>query len=76
MKLILFSTVSSGLNGLAAMMTEDFVKFYHPKLKDQTMANISKGICVLSGIISVLCTFAAEAVESIFPVSLYTPVSS
>lgn len=62
--------MSSGLNGLAAMMTEDFVKFYRPNLKEKTMANISKATCVVTGIISYLCTFAVEAVESIYPVNL------
>ncbi|XP_065561213.1 LOW QUALITY PROTEIN: sodium-dependent multivitamin transporter-like [Artemia franciscana] len=67
-------TVSSGLNSLAAIAMEDFVKpFCFPNLSDRAATNVSKALAVLIGLICFGLVFVAaqfgnalEAALSIF----------
>jgi len=64
------STVSSGLNALAAIITEDYVKKWKPYLSDRKLSHISKIICITSGMISFGFLFITEHLGSILPASL------
>ncbi|WAR16327.1 SC5A6-like protein [Mya arenaria] len=57
------STISSGLNSLAAVTYEDFIKAFAPNIKDTTGANISKFVVVLYGFISVGFAFLLSNVK-------------
>uniref|UniRef100_A0A8D1MTE7 Solute carrier family 5 member 12 n=1 Tax=Sus scrofa TaxID=9823 RepID=A0A8D1MTE7_PIG len=50
------STVAASINALATVTFEDFVKIWFPHLSDKLSTWISKGLCVLFG---VLCTTMA-----------------
>ncbi|KAI8505547.1 Sodium-coupled monocarboxylate transporter 1 [Branchiostoma belcheri] len=67
------STLSSGLNSLAAVTLEDFVKPWLPKLSDIKYTTISKALVLLHGVLMVLvASFAsllgplAQAAISVF----------
>jgi len=69
MNLINFSSVSSGLNSLAAICLEDFIKgVFFPKLNDTTATKVSKGLAVVFGIISFALVFVAEQLGGVLQV--------
>lgn len=62
------STVSSALNSLAAVVTEDYVKKYKPNLSEVKLGLVSKIVSLVGGIISFALLFAIAAVGNILPV--------
>lgn len=68
-KSTLCSSVSSGLNALAAIITEDYVKRIKPDASVRFLFNLSRAICVVSGILSFAFVFIARGMGDIFPVS-------
>ncbi|OXA55751.1 Sodium-coupled monocarboxylate transporter 1 [Folsomia candida] len=63
------STVSSGLNSLASITLEDYVKYFYPNINDARATNISKLASVLYGLLSFGLVFIAERLGGIFDVS-------
>lgn len=59
----LYSTVSSALNSLSALITEDFVKRYWPGKSDIVLGNMSKIISVATGLIAFLLVFVMKTVN-------------
>ncbi|CAL8103918.1 unnamed protein product [Orchesella dallaii] len=60
------STVSSGVNALAASVVEDYVKKWWPGLPDSKLALVSKGISAISGVVAFGFVFIAESMGNIF----------
>ncbi|KAI0212780.1 Sodium-coupled monocarboxylate transporter 1 [Lamellibrachia satsuma] len=55
------SSISSGLNALAAVTLQDLVRPYClPRMKESTAANVSKGIAVGFGVLMILLTYVAS----------------
>ncbi|XP_072046245.1 sodium-coupled monocarboxylate transporter 1-like [Amphiura filiformis] len=54
------STVSSGLNALAAVTTEDFVKSIWKNLSENRMTWISKGVVLLYGLFAIFLTYVVS----------------
>lgn len=63
------SSVSSALNSMAAIFTEDFVKHYKPGLSEERLAVVSKVISTVSGIIAFLLVFAVAEVNKTVQIS-------
>ncbi|OXA55118.1 Sodium-coupled monocarboxylate transporter 2 [Folsomia candida] len=63
------STVSSGLNSLASITLEDYVKYFYPDISDHRATNISKFSSVMYGLLSFGLVFIAERLGGIFDVS-------
>ena len=61
-----YSTVSSGVNALAASVVEDYVKKWRPGLSDAKLAMVSKGISAVSGVIAFGFVFIAASMGNIF----------
>jgi len=64
--------VSSALNSLTAIITEDFVKHHRPGLSEERLAVISKTISAVSGIIAFGLVFIIAEVNKTVQIS---PVS-
>ncbi|KAK2710322.1 hypothetical protein QYM36_013841 [Artemia franciscana] len=65
------TTVSSGLNSLAAIAMEDFVKpFCFPNLSDRAATNVSKTLAVLFGLICFGLVFVAAQFGNALEVSI------
>jgi sodium-coupled monocarboxylate transporter 8/12 len=63
------STVSSGLNSLAAIALEDFVKgVFYPKVTDAQATKISKGLAIGFGVLSFGLVFVAEQLGGVLQV--------
>ncbi|XP_035710979.1 sodium-coupled monocarboxylate transporter 2 isoform X2 [Folsomia candida] len=60
------STVSSGVNALAASVVEDYVKKWRPTWNDTKLAWVSKGIATATGFLSFGFVFIAEQMGNIF----------
>jgi Na+/proline symporter len=67
--------VSSALNALSAIITEDYVKKWRPNLKDAQLARISKLVSVVGGCLAFAFVFVAELMGDIFPVMFSRPCS-
>jgi Na+/proline symporter len=63
-----FSTVSSIVNSLAAIIVEDYVKKWKPNLSEAKLTLISKEISVVTGLLGFGFVFIAERMGSIFSV--------
>ncbi|XP_035707984.1 sodium-coupled monocarboxylate transporter 1 [Folsomia candida] len=63
------STVSSGLNSLASITLEDYVKYFYPNINDRRATNISKISAIIYGLLSFGLVFIAEKLGGIFDVS-------
>jgi len=64
-----YSTVSSGLNSLAAITLEDYVRYFYPHLEDRTATKISKILAIVYGLISFGLVFVAEQLGGVLQVS-------
>ncbi|XP_076041758.1 sodium-coupled monocarboxylate transporter 2-like [Oratosquilla oratoria] len=65
------STVSSGMNSLAAITLEDFVKgLFFPEMQERTSTIVSKVLTLGYGIVTFALVFAAEKMGSIMTASL------
>ncbi|CAG7709869.1 unnamed protein product, partial [Allacma fusca] len=60
------SSVSSGLNALAAIITEDYIKKWVPDISDSRLSTIAKIISVVCGLLSFGFIFAAEQMGNVF----------
>ena len=60
------STVSSGVNSLAASITEDYVRKWRPGLTDTKMALASKVTALVTGLLAFGFVFIAEQMGNIF----------
>lgn len=69
-RFVCHSSVSSALNALSAIITEDYVKKWRPNYKDAQLARISKIVSVVGGILSFAFVFVAELMGDIFPIAL------
>lgn len=68
---MVFSTVSSGLNSLAAITLEDFIKgVFVPDLSDEKATKISKLIAVAFGLICFGLVFVAEQLGGVLQAAL------
>lgn len=68
--MLFFSSVSSSLNALPAIIVEDYVKPYKPGLSDIKLGYISKVITAVGGMISFCIIFVIAAVGNILPVRI------
>ncbi|XP_035714103.1 sodium-coupled monocarboxylate transporter 1 [Folsomia candida] len=66
------STVSSALNSLSALITEDFVKRYWPGKSDIVLGNMSKIISVATGLIAFLLVFVMKTVNETIQIAPFT----
>ncbi|XP_021946912.2 sodium-coupled monocarboxylate transporter 2 [Folsomia candida] len=64
------STVSSGLNSLAAIITEDYVRKFKPDISDAVLLNVSRIVSIVSGILSFGFVFIAMNMGNIYPVAI------
>ncbi|XP_036619738.1 sodium-coupled monocarboxylate transporter 2 [Trichosurus vulpecula] len=64
------STVAASINALATVAFEDFVKSFFPNLSDRWSTWISKGLCVLFGILCTSMAVAASFMGSVVQASL------
>ncbi|XP_045600689.1 sodium-coupled monocarboxylate transporter 2 [Procambarus clarkii] len=65
------STVSSGLNSLAAIVLEDFIKSgCYPGISDTASTWVSRGLCVFFGLITFALVFVAEQLGNILSAAL------
>ncbi|KAM6172102.1 sodium-coupled monocarboxylate transporter 2 [Erethizon dorsatum] len=64
------STVASGINALATVTFEDFVKSCFPHLSDKLSTWISKGLCLLFGVLCTSMAVAASLLGSVVQASL------
>jgi hypothetical protein len=64
-----FSSVSSALNALPAIIVEDYVKPFKPGLSDLSLGRLSKIITLVGGLISFSLIFIVALVGNILPVS-------
>lgn len=65
------STVSSGLNSLAAITLEDFVRgICYPNISDESATKISKFLAVFFGLISFGLVFVAEQLGGVLQAAL------
>lgn len=62
------SSVSSGLNALAAIITEDYVKKWKPDVSDARLSFISKIVTAATGVMSFAFIFVAEQMGNVFSV--------
>ena len=60
------STVSSGVNALAASITEDYIRPWRPNLNDTQLAYVSKATALVTGLLAFAFVFIAEQMGSIF----------
>jgi len=67
--LLSHSTVSSGVNALAASVVEDYVKKWKPKWNDAKLAIVSKVIATATGVLSFGFVYIAELMGNIFTVN-------
>ena len=68
--MIYCSTVSSGINSLAAIVLEDFIKGgCYPSISDTAEANISKALSLFFGVLTFVLVFVAEQLGGILSVS-------
>ena len=64
------STVSSGMNSLAAITLEDFIKgIWFPKLSDEKATKVSKYLSLLYGVITFALVFVAQNLGNVLSVS-------
>jgi len=66
------STVSSALNSLTAIITEDFVKHYRPELSEERLGWISKMISVGSGVIAFVLVFPIAFINESIQISPFS----
>ncbi|XP_030838997.1 sodium-coupled monocarboxylate transporter 2-like [Strongylocentrotus purpuratus] len=59
------STVSSGVNSLAAVVGEDIVKSIWPDIKDKTYTWTTKGLALFFGILTIAMAFVSSQLGSI-----------
>ncbi|XP_069191853.1 sodium-coupled monocarboxylate transporter 2 [Procambarus clarkii] len=60
------STISSGLNALAAIVLEDFVRSgCYPGISDNASTLVSRGLCIVFGLITFALVFVAEQLGNI-----------
>ncbi|XP_072046249.1 sodium-coupled monocarboxylate transporter 1-like [Amphiura filiformis] len=65
------SSVSSGLNALAAVTTEDFVKMFWKNWTEERMAYISKGVALFYGLVAVFLSYVVSLMSgSVLTISL------
>ncbi|XP_016061615.1 PREDICTED: sodium-coupled monocarboxylate transporter 2 [Miniopterus natalensis] len=64
------STVAASINALATVTFEDFVKSCFPHLSDKLSTWISKGLCILFGVMCTSMAVAASLMGSIVQASL------
>ena len=70
-RIILSSSLSTILNGMALTVLEDFVRPFSPNLNDSTATRISKGISFGFGLLSYVLVFPMSNIKSIFEVHIY-----
>ncbi|XP_063968215.1 sodium-coupled monocarboxylate transporter 1-like [Lytechinus pictus] len=59
------STVSSGVNSLAAVVGEDIVKSIWPKMNERTYTWITKGLALFFGLLSIAMAFVSSQLGSV-----------
>ncbi|XP_036115164.1 sodium-coupled monocarboxylate transporter 2 [Molossus molossus] len=64
------STVAASINALATVTFEDFVKSWFPNLSDKLSTWISKGLCILFGIMCTSMAVAASLMGSVVQAAL------
>ncbi|CAI9153367.1 unnamed protein product [Rangifer tarandus platyrhynchus] len=64
------STVAASINALATVTFEDFVKSCFPRLSDKLSTWISKGLCLLFGVICTCTAVAASFMGSVIQAAL------
>uniref|UniRef100_A0A6A7FWQ0 Sodium-coupled monocarboxylate transporter 1-like n=2 Tax=Hirondellea gigas TaxID=1518452 RepID=A0A6A7FWQ0_9CRUS len=65
------STVSSGMNSLAAITLEDFIKgLFFPNMSEKTATRVSKGLTVLYGLITFGGVFIAQLMGDVLSAAL------
>ena len=55
-----FSTVSSTLNSIAAVILQDFIRPYKPSLSDKNATIITKGVSIALGAVAILLVLFAR----------------
>ena len=60
------STVSSGVNALAASITEDYIRPWRPNLSNTQLTYVSKGTALATGLLAFAFVYIAEQMGSIF----------
>lgn len=63
-----FSSLSTGLNSVALVVLEDFIRPHCPNLRDETATRITKGISIGFGVISFASVFIISKVKTILDV--------
>lgn len=65
------STISSGLNAIAALIWEDFLKNHFTDIPESKKVLITKGIAVIAGILCIISAFLCSRVGTIFQVIFF-----
>ncbi|CAL8109656.1 unnamed protein product [Orchesella dallaii] len=64
------SSVSSCLNAMAAILVEDYIIKYKPDMSESLLFNLSRLICVLTGVVSFAFIFVVRLMGEIFPAAV------
>lgn len=64
------SALSSGMNSVALVVLEDFIKPFRPNLSDRTAVRITKGLALAVGIICFAAVFMISQVKTILDATL------
>uniref|UniRef100_A0A6J0TGB6 Sodium-coupled monocarboxylate transporter 2 isoform X1 n=1 Tax=Pogona vitticeps TaxID=103695 RepID=A0A6J0TGB6_9SAUR len=64
------STVAASINALATVTSEDFVKYCFPNLSERISTWISKGLCIVFGVVCTSMAVAASLMGAVVQASL------
>lgn len=64
------SSLSSGLNSVALIVLEDFIRPFFPSIEDRTATKITKGVAILFGCINFGMVLLVAQVKTILDVRL------
>lgn len=67
---MVYSSVSSALNALPAIIIEDYVKPYRPGLSDIKLGYLSKIISLVGGLVSFALIFVIALIGNVLPVRI------
>lgn len=63
------SSLSSGLNSVALIVLEDFIRPFFPSIEDQTATKVTKGVAILFGCINFGMVLLVAQVQTILDVT-------
>ena len=66
---VIYSTLSSGLNSVALIILEDFIRPFFPLLEETTATKVTKGVAILFGCLNIGMIFLLSQVSTILEVT-------